>query len=131
MPLTKEELVERRTIQDWVVRPLLRSIPGVAEINSTGGFVKQYQTLVDPVKLRYYDLTIKDVFDALARNNANAGGGILPQHAEQYLVRGVGLIRNLDDIRNIVLKEVRRHSRLHPRCGRGALRRGESAMARW
>lgn len=105
-PLTKEELVERRTIQDWVVRPLLRSIPGVAEINSTGGFVKQYQTLVDPVKVRYYGLTIKDVFDALARNNANAGGGILPQHAEQYLIRGVGLIRNLDDIRNIVLKEV-------------------------
>src|SRR3954462_1416998 len=105
-PLSKDELVERRTIQDWVVRPLLRSIPGVAEINSTGGFVKQYQTLVDPVKLRYYGLTIKDVYEALARNNANAGGGILPQHAEQYLVRGVGLIRNLDDIRNIVLKEV-------------------------
>src|SRR3954466_16409725 len=105
-PLTKQELVERRTIQDWVVRPLLRSIPGVAEINSTGGFVKQYQALVDPVKVRYYGLTIKDVFDALARNNANAGGGILPQHAEQYLIRGIGLIRNLDDIRNIVLKEV-------------------------
>src|SRR3954453_22193506 len=105
-PLTKEELVERRTVQDWVVRPLLRSIPGVAEINSTGGFVKQYQALVDPVKVRYYGLTIKDVFDALARNNANAGGGILPQHAEQYLIRGIGLIRNLDDIRNIVLKEV-------------------------
>src|SRR4051794_9039151 len=105
-PLSKEELVERRTIQDWVVRPLLRSIPEVAEINSTGGYVKQYQTLVDPVKVRYYGLTIKDVFDALARNNANAGGGILPQHAEQYLIRGVGLIRNLDDIRNIVLKEV-------------------------
>src|SRR3954447_9150765 len=61
-PLTKEELVERRTVQDWVVRPLLRSIPGVAEINSTGGFVKQYQALVDPVKVRYYGLTIKDVF---------------------------------------------------------------------
>ncbi len=105
-PLTKEQLVERRTIQDWVVRPLLRSIPGVAEINSTGGYVKQYQALVDPVKVRYYGLTIKDVFDALARNNANAGGGILPQHAEQYLIRGIGLIRNLDDIRNIVLKEV-------------------------
>src|SRR3954452_2632820 len=105
-PLSKEDLVERRTIQDWVGRPLLSSIPGVAEINSTGGYVKQYQALVDPVKVRYYGLTIKDVFDALARNNANAGGGILPQHAEQYLIRGIGLIRNLDDIRNIVLKEV-------------------------
>src|SRR3954454_21534157 len=105
-PLSKEELVERRTIQDWVVRPLLRSIPGIAEINSTGGFVKQYQALVDPVKVRSYGLTVKEVFDALARNNANSGGGILPQHAEQYLVRGVGLIRDLDDIRSIVLKEV-------------------------
>jgi cobalt-zinc-cadmium resistance protein CzcA len=104
-PLTKEELIERRTVQDWVVRPLLRSIPGVAEINSTGGYVKQYETLVDPQKLRYYNLTIQDVRNALAHNNANAGGGILPQHAEQYLIRAVGLIRDLDDIRGIVLKE--------------------------
>src|ERR1700712_152239 len=103
--LTPDELIERRTLQDWVVRPLLRSISGVAEINSTGGFVKQYETLVDPQKLHYYNLTIADVRDALARNNANAGGGALQQHAEQYLIRTVGLVRNLDDIRNIVLKE--------------------------
>ncbi len=89
-----------------MVRPLLRSIPGVAEINSTGGYVKQYQVLVDPIKLRYYGVSIQDVCQALARNNANSGGGVLPQHAEQYLVRGVGLIQSLDDIRAIVLKEV-------------------------
>src|SRR6185437_9630525 len=77
--LTHDELVERRTLQDWVVRPLLRSIPGVAEINSTGGYVKEYQTLVDPQKLRYYGLSIGDVYEALKRNNENAGGGILPQ----------------------------------------------------
>ena len=105
-PLTKEELIDRRTIQDWVVRPLLRSIPGVAEINSTGGYVKQYQVLVEPDKLRYYGVGIEDVHQALARNNANTGGGILPQRAESYLVRGVGLIRDLEDIRSIVLKEV-------------------------
>ena len=104
--LTRDELMERRTIEDWVVRPLLRSIPGVAEINSTGGYVKQYETLVDPQKLHYYNLTIGDVSRALARNNANAGGGILPQHAEQYLVRSVGLVRDVDDMRNIVLKEM-------------------------
>ncbi|MBK9166810.1 MAG: efflux RND transporter permease subunit [Bryobacterales bacterium] len=104
--LTKEELVQRRIAQDWVARPLLRSIPGVAEINSTGGYVRQYQVLADPIKLRSYGVTLRDVTDALARNNANSGGGILPRHAEQYLVRGVGLIRNLDDIRSIVLKEV-------------------------
>lgn len=104
-PLSRDELIERRTLQDWVVRPLLRSISGVAEINSTGGYVKQYETLVDPQKLSYYNLTIEDVRRALAANNANAGGGILPQHAEQYLIRSVGLVHDLDDIRNIVLKE--------------------------
>jgi len=103
--LTREELIDRRTVQDWVVRPLLRSIPGVAEINSTGGYVKEYQTLVDPQKLRYYSLSINDVYEALRRNNENAGGGILPQHDEQYLIRSTGLIRNLDDIRNVVLRE--------------------------
>src|SRR3954468_6017414 len=78
-PLTHDELIERRTLEDWVVRPLLRSVSGVAEINSTGGFVKQYETLVDPQKLHYYNLSINDVRGALARNNANAGGGVLPQ----------------------------------------------------
>ncbi len=104
--LTRAELTERRTAQDWVVRPLLRSIPGVAEINSTGGHVKQYQVLVDPDRLRYFKVSIHDAWQALARNNANSGGGVLPQRAEQYLVRGIGLVRNLDDIRDIVLKEV-------------------------
>ncbi len=103
--LSKEELTERRTVQDWVVRPLLRSIPGIAEINSTGGYVRQYQVLVEPDRLRHYKVSIQDVWQALARNNANAGGGVLPQKAEQYLIRGIGLVKDLDDLRNIVLKE--------------------------
>ncbi len=103
--LTPQELTERRTTQDWVVRPLLRSIPGVAEINSQGGYEKQYQVLVAPEKLRYYGLTVQQVYEALARNNANSGGGVLPRHAEQYLIRGVGLVRSLDDIGSIVLRE--------------------------
>ncbi|SEG69952.1 cobalt-zinc-cadmium resistance protein CzcA [Bryocella elongata] len=103
--LSREELIERRTVEDWIVRPLLRSISGVAEINSTGGFVKQYETLVDPQKLHYYNLTINDVREAIAHNNENAGGGVLPQHAEQYLIRSVGLVNGVEDLRNIVLKE--------------------------
>src|SRR5690554_5956500 len=95
-PLTEEELTERRTIQDWVVRPLLRSIPGVAEINSIGGLERQYQVLPNPDRLRHYGLTLKDVYTALALNNANSGGGKLPQYAEQYLIRGIGLIRNVE-----------------------------------
>jgi cobalt-zinc-cadmium resistance protein CzcA len=104
--LTVEELTERRTIQDWVVRPMLRSIRGVAEINSIGGHVKEYQVYVDPNKLRHYDLTLTQVDRALASNNANASGNILALHYEQYLIRGVGLIATLEDIRNIVLREM-------------------------
>ncbi len=103
--LTQEELMERRTVQDWVVRPLLRSIPGVAEINSQGGYVKQYQALVDPGRLRHYGLSVQQVVQSIADNNSNASGGILPQVQEQYLIRGVGLIRTLEDIGNIVVKE--------------------------
>ena len=103
--LSPEELSHRRTVQDWVVRPLLRSVAGVAEINSQGGYVKQYQALVDPGRLRHYNLSLSQVVQAIAANNSNASGGILPRVTEQYLIRGVGLIRTLDDIGSIVLKE--------------------------
>ncbi len=103
--LTEAELMQRRIVQDWVVRPLLRSIPGVAEINSQGGFARQYQVLVNPDKLHHFGLSIADVYQAVGRNNANAGGGVLPQYAEQYLIRGIGLIRDQEDLRAIVLKE--------------------------
>jgi len=103
--LTPEELMSRRETQDWIVRPLLRGIAGVAEINSQGGYNKQYQVLVNPDRMRHYRISLSEIFDALARNNANSGGGVLPHYAEQYLIRGVGLIRNVEDIGNIVLKE--------------------------
>jgi cobalt-zinc-cadmium resistance protein CzcA len=103
--LSVTELMERRAVQDWVVRPLLRGIPGVAEINSQGGYVKQYQALVNPDRMNHYGVKLHDVYQALARNNANSGGGILPHYAEQYLIRGVGLVKSLEDIRRIVIKE--------------------------
>ncbi|KAF0843274.1 cobalt-zinc-cadmium resistance protein CzcA [Methylovorus glucosotrophus] len=103
--LSVSELMERRAVQDWVVRPLLRGIPGVAEINSQGGYVKQYQALVNPDRMNHYGVKLHDVYQALARNNANSGGGILPHYAEQYLIRGVGLVKSLEDIRRIVIKE--------------------------
>ncbi|MCG5263115.1 efflux RND transporter permease subunit [Cupriavidus gilardii] len=104
--LTQEELSERRIVQDWVVRPLLRSIPGVAEINSQGGYVKQYQALINPDRMRHYGISVQQVYQALANNNANSGGGVLPHYAEQYLIRGVGLARGVEDLQSIVLKEV-------------------------
>ena len=103
--LSQEELMERRIVQDWVVRPMLRSIPGVAEINSMGGLDKQFQVLVNPDRLRHYRLTLRDVQESIERNNANSGGGLLRSAAEQYLIRGVGLIRTAEDIENIILKE--------------------------
>jgi cobalt-zinc-cadmium resistance protein CzcA len=103
--LTEEELTQRRVVQDWVLRPLLRSIPGVAEINSQGGFVKQYHVLVNPERMRHYKVSLAEVYQAVANNNANTGGGVLPQASEQYLIRGIGLVQNLQDIGQIVLKE--------------------------
>ncbi|MFA6178663.1 MAG: efflux RND transporter permease subunit [Candidatus Methylopumilus sp.] len=103
--LSVEELKERRAVQDWVVRPLLRGIPGVAEINSQGGYVKQYQALVNPDRMNHYGLKLQEIYTALERNNANSGGGILRHYSEQYLIRGVGLVKSAADISNIVLKE--------------------------
>lgn len=103
---TVEELTERRTLVDWVIRPLLKGLPDVVDVNSMGGYVKQYQVIVDPGLLRKYDLALHDVFDAVAKNNANAGGNILEKDEEKYIVRGLGLIHTLEDIGNIILREV-------------------------
>ena len=105
-PLSVEDLTERRIIQDWIVRPKLRSVPGVAEINTLGGYAREYQVSANPERLHHYNLTLQDVYTALAKNNANSGGGQMPVFAERYLIRGVGLINDTDDIGNIVLKEV-------------------------
>jgi cobalt-zinc-cadmium resistance protein CzcA len=103
--LSEAQLIDLRTMQDWIVRPLLKTVPGVADVNSFGGFVKQYQVLVDPDLLFKYKISLREVFEAVAANNANAGGGILSHNAEQYVVRGLGLIQTIDDIRNIVVAE--------------------------
>ncbi len=93
-----------RTIQDWSVRRQLLSVPGVTEVNSFGGFEKQYQVRLDPAKLQSYGLALRDVFEAVARNNANVGGAYIEKDAEQYLLRGIGLVSSLEDIAMIVVK---------------------------
>lgn len=103
--MTEQELMERRTTQDWVIRPLLKGLPDVVDVNSMGGFVKQYQVMVEPGLLRKYGLSLHEVMEAVASNNANAGGNILEQRDEKYVVRGVGLIRTLEDIEKIVVKQ--------------------------
>ncbi len=97
------DATELRTLQDWVVAQQLRAVPGVAEVNSFGGFQKQYQVLVRPEALVQYSLTLDQVLDAVAANNVNAGGGYIRKGAEQLIVRGVGQVQDLDQIRNIVV----------------------------
>jgi cobalt-zinc-cadmium resistance protein CzcA len=104
--MTDSDLMERRTLEDWVIRPLLKGLSDVVDVNSLGGFVKQYQVMVEPGLLRKYGLALHDVFDAVARNNANAGGNILEKDDEKYVIRGVGLIKTLEDIDHIVVKQV-------------------------
>lgn len=99
----KEYLSELRTIQEWVVNPLLKSVPGVNEINSFGGYFKQYQVTVFPEELLKYNITLDEVFSAIESNNQNIGGNIIEKFSEQYIVRGVGLIKQTTDIENIVL----------------------------
>ena len=96
-------LTDLRTMQEWTVTPLLKSVEGVNEINSFGGYFKQYQVLVDPEKLVAYSLSLDDVYQAIEQNNENAGGSVLDRYDEQYIVRGVGLLKSDDDLRNIAL----------------------------
>ncbi|MGZ8385427.1 MAG: efflux RND transporter permease subunit [Nitrospira sp.] len=100
------ELTDQRTMQEWVLRPLLKGVPGVIDVNGMGGFVKQYQVLVDPAKLRKFDLTLQQIYEAVVKNNANVGGNVLERHAERSIVRGLGLIRTVGDIESIIVKEV-------------------------
>ncbi|MGE0127632.1 MAG: efflux RND transporter permease subunit [Blastocatellales bacterium] len=93
-----------RTIQDWSVRRQLLGVPGVTEVNSFGGFEKQYQVRLDPAKLQAYGLSLREVFEAVARNNANVGGAYIEKDAEQYLLRGIGLVSSPEDISMIVVK---------------------------
>ncbi|MGZ5469124.1 MAG: efflux RND transporter permease subunit [Candidatus Aminicenantales bacterium] len=97
-------LTEVRTVQDWILTPLLKSIPGVNEINSFGGYIKQYHVTVDPERLLAYDLTLDDIGQALRRNNLNVGGNVLERGEQQYLVRGIGLLQTVEDIASVVLK---------------------------
>lgn len=96
-------LMERRSILDWQVRPRLRTVPGVIEVNTFGGQVKQYQILPDPERLKAYGITLSQLLDAVAKNNRNAGGASIRKENEQQLVQGIGVVTSLDDLRSIVL----------------------------
>jgi cobalt-zinc-cadmium resistance protein CzcA len=104
--IVERELTDHRTLQDWVLRPLLKSVPGVIDVNGMGGFVKQYQVLVDSAKLRKFDLTLHQIYEAVMKNNANVGGNVLERRADRLIVRGLGLIKTVDDIDSIIVKEV-------------------------
>lgn len=99
-PYTPTDL---RVIQDWIIKPQLRNVPGVAEINTIGGFAKEYQIAPDPKRLAAYNLTLGDLVTALERNNANVGAGYIERSGEQLLIRAPGQVASIDDIANIVI----------------------------
>src|SRR5882724_2325222 len=96
-------LVELKALQDWVLEREFRKVPGVVDVVSWGGGIKQYQVTVDPARLRAYNLTMKQVLDAVSNNNANAGGSYIPQGEYALMVRGIGLIQSIRDIENVVV----------------------------
>ncbi|MBC7857181.1 MAG: CusA/CzcA family heavy metal efflux RND transporter [Burkholderiaceae bacterium] len=102
-PYTPTDL---REIQDWIIKPQLRNVAGVTEINSIGGYAKEYHVTPNPSKLASYSLTLQDVVAAIDRNNDNVGAGYIERRGEQFLVRAPGQVRSLDDIRNVILSNV-------------------------
>ncbi|SDE64850.1 cobalt-zinc-cadmium resistance protein CzcA [Massilia sp. PDC64] len=103
-PYTPADL---REVQDWVIKPQLRLVAGVTEINSIGGFAKEYHVTPDPAKLSSYGLTLGTVVEAIERNNGNVGAGYVERRGEQFLIRAPGQVRSLDDIRNTIVSNVR------------------------
>lgn len=101
----KYDATELRTIQDWIIKRQLLGTPGVAEVSGFGGFVKQYQVAVDPDKLASQDITISDIFTALEKNNQNTGGAYIDKGPNAYFIRSEGLVKNVDEIKNIVVKK--------------------------
>src|SRR5262245_34976240 len=99
----RHDQVQLRTLHDWVVRPSLRTVPGVAEVNSWGGREKQYQVRIDPQRLLKYGLTFAQVEEAVRANNLSVGGGDLSRAGEVFLVHGVSLSRSVEDLRRIVV----------------------------
>ncbi|WP_047309063.1 efflux RND transporter permease subunit [Rhodopseudomonas palustris] len=99
-PFTPSDL---RTAQDWIVKPQLRNVPGVSEVNGIGGFAKQFHVLPDPARLMAYRLSFRDVMTSLAANNANVGAGYIEKNGEQYLVRTPGQVSDIEEIRQIVI----------------------------
>src|SRR4029077_18965396 len=100
---TSLPLVEVKALQDWTLEREFKKVPGVADVVSWGGGIKQYQITVDPARLRAYNLTLKQVFDAVAANNANAGGSYIRQGEDALMIRGIGLVQSTRDIENVVV----------------------------
>jgi heavy metal efflux system protein len=98
-------VTELKAIQDWDIRYRLKSVAGINEVNTWGGFNQEYQVIISPEKLIQHQLSLKEVFSALQNNNENFSGGIIEHHTEKYLIRGLGKIQTLEDIRNILIKQ--------------------------
>lgn len=103
----KKSIRQLTTIENWVVDREIRSVPGVADLNSFGGAVKTYQITVDPKKAVQYNVTPLQIYDAVSKSNVNVGGDIIEQAGQAYVVRGIGLLNNIDEIKNIVINNIK------------------------
>lgn len=99
-------LTQLRTMQDWIVRKQLSGTPGVAEVSGWGGYVKQYEVAINTDQLNASGVSVNEVFEALQRNNANTGGSYIEENSNQYYIRGIGVVKNLEDVANITVKTV-------------------------
>ena len=102
----KYSLTQLRAMQDWIVRKQLSGTPGVAEVSGWGGYVKQYEVAINTDQLNASGVSVSEVFDALQRNNANTGGSYIEENSNQYYIRGIGVVKNLEDVANITVKTV-------------------------
>lgn len=102
----KYSLTDLRTLQDWIVRKQLSGTPGVAEVSGWGGYVKQYEVAINTDQLNANGVSVSEIFDALQRNNANTGGSYIEQNSNQYYIRGIGVVKSLEDVGNITVKTV-------------------------
>ncbi len=100
----KYSIMELRTIQDWVVKRQLSGIPGVVEVNTWGGYLKQYEVAINPERIKGMGISLLEVYEAIQKNNSVAGGAYIEKQNQSYFIRGDGLVKSLEDLENVVVK---------------------------
>ena len=102
----EQSLTDLKTLHEWDIKYQLRTVPGIADVNTWGGYTDEYVVTIDPTRLQQYKLTIQDVFNAIRKNNENFGAGIIEHESEQYVVRGLGRVNSLENLESIIVSRI-------------------------